>query len=64
MSYFNCFDCRKATHIRDSLIDRCPLCQGCNGSAIDSTQFKEGMDAGFFFYIEPSTGKRLKKTRK
>ncbi len=63
MSYFNCFDCRKVVPIRGSQTDKCPLCQGCNGNVIESEQLKEGMDAGAFYNIDPSTGKRMKNRK-
>ena len=61
MSYFNCFDCRKVVPTRGAKADMCPLCQSCNGNVVDSAHLKDGMDAGAFFNIDPSSGKRLKK---
>lgn len=55
--FFNCFACKKVSPFVGSTEGKCPGCGSSNGEVISKQRVQEGMKAGAFFSIDPSTGK-------
>jgi hypothetical protein len=59
---YECFSCHKVfVGVTDK---KCPSCGGTNGELIPPEKVKQGMEAGTFFNIDPTTGKRANRPRR
>lgn len=59
---FECFSCRKVMLLtaKNADSEQSPSCGSTNGRVISRERLEEGMKAGVYFSIDPSTGKRSK----
>lgn len=66
-NHFQCFnpDCgNKVNLIQSDDVKQCPSCGSTNGQIISGQQFKELLNAGAIFEIDPKNQKRNAKARK
>ena len=66
--YYQCLnsDCsayQEITPLFEDSEESCPLCGSKKGKVVSNDRLEEGLEAGVFFNIDPTTGKRAKKKK-
>lgn len=62
--FYNCFACQKVAPLDEGAERKCPLCGSQNGEVVSGQRVAEGLKAGFYFNIDPKTGKPAKSKRR
>jgi hypothetical protein len=66
MAAYRCFNCHKISLVSQAVeqAPKCPSCGGTNGEFLSPERFKEGVEAGVYFNIDPKTGGPAMKKRR